>query len=194
MARPQSFDLSSVLQRSLDIFWEKGYASVSIDDLTKATGLSRSSLYNEFGDKHGLFSRALIQYEQQMVATVESILNQQVPIRTRLEHLLDALITEALSDEKRRGCMLTNAAVEKAAQFGDVTYILHANRKLLESLFKNAFVEAQLKGELNPTANADGLAQLLFMLLQGLRVVSKFENKASDLQLVKRQAMLLLQS
>ena len=44
------------------LFNETGYHGTSVEDLSRATGLSKGSLYGAFGDKHGLFLRALDEY------------------------------------------------------------------------------------------------------------------------------------
>ena len=62
MPRPRKFDESDVIAAARDEFWTRGYAATSVDDLTAATGLGKGSLYGAFGDKHGLFMRALDDY------------------------------------------------------------------------------------------------------------------------------------
>ena len=62
MPRPRKFDESDVVAAARDEFWLRGYAATSVDDLTSVTGLGKGSLYGAFGDKHGLFLRALDDY------------------------------------------------------------------------------------------------------------------------------------
>ena len=62
MPRPREFDESDVVAAARDEFWSRGYAATSVDDLTAVTGLGKGSLYGAFGDKHGLFLRALDDY------------------------------------------------------------------------------------------------------------------------------------
>ena len=62
MPRPRKFDESDVVAAARDEFWLRGYAATSVDDLTSVTGLGKGSLYGAFGDKHGLFIRALDDY------------------------------------------------------------------------------------------------------------------------------------
>ena len=62
MPRPRNFDEDTVVAAARDRFWGGGYAATSVDDLTAATGLGKGSLYGAFGDKHGLFVRALDGY------------------------------------------------------------------------------------------------------------------------------------
>ena len=62
MARPRSFDETTVLDAALGGFWGRGYEATSIRDLTAAMGISGPSLYNAFGDKRALFAEALDHY------------------------------------------------------------------------------------------------------------------------------------
>ena len=62
MPRPRMFNETDVVAAARDEFWTRGYAATSVDDLTNVTGLGKGSLYGAFGDKHGLFLRALDDY------------------------------------------------------------------------------------------------------------------------------------
>ncbi|HRV92857.1 MAG TPA: helix-turn-helix domain-containing protein, partial [Anaerolineae bacterium] len=59
MARPREFDENEVLDKAMDLFWQKGYEATSIQELLTAMGISRGSLYDAFGDKHALFLAVL---------------------------------------------------------------------------------------------------------------------------------------
>ena len=65
MPRAVEFDNAKVLESAMDLFWKKGYHATSMQDLTEATGLNRSSLYNTFGCKMQLYRTALTQYQKQ---------------------------------------------------------------------------------------------------------------------------------
>ena len=55
MARTKDFDPNIILDRTIDLFWERGYEKTSVQDLVNHLGIGRGSLYNAFGDKHSLF-------------------------------------------------------------------------------------------------------------------------------------------
>ena len=76
MPRSASFDRDAVVSDAMAVFWSVGYEGAAIPELERATGLSRSSIYNSFGSKRGLFDAAVEQY----LDTV---------IRPRLRPLLD---------------------------------------------------------------------------------------------------------
>ena len=48
MARPRQFDPEEVLDRSMHVFWKRGYHDTSVDDLVNATGVRPGSLYDAF--------------------------------------------------------------------------------------------------------------------------------------------------
>ena len=72
MARPKEFDRDEALERALNLFREKGYEATSVGELVNAMGVQRQSLYDTFGDKHGLFRAALERYSQMRVEQLQT--------------------------------------------------------------------------------------------------------------------------
>ena len=68
MARPREFDRDEALERATGVFWAKGFASTSTDDLLTAMGIGRQSLYNAFQDKRALYLEALERYQRTTTA------------------------------------------------------------------------------------------------------------------------------
>ena len=56
--RTKAFNHDEIVDAAMQVFWQLGYSATSIQDLVDATGLSRSSLYNAFENKHGLYAQA----------------------------------------------------------------------------------------------------------------------------------------
>lgn len=61
MGRTRSFDETTTVRRAAAAFLDTGFEGTSVDDLVKATGLHRGSLYQAFGSKRGIFLTALRQ-------------------------------------------------------------------------------------------------------------------------------------
>jgi AcrR family transcriptional regulator len=62
VARRRAYSTDAVVQAAKDAFWRLGYSGAAISELEKASGLSRSSLYQAFNSKEDLFSQALDAY------------------------------------------------------------------------------------------------------------------------------------
>jgi len=140
--RPRNFDEATALESALMVFWTKGYEATSLEDLTKAMGLSRSSFYAAFGSKQELFIRALDHYSRNGLRNLKEV------AQAAEGNPIDAMM-EALSNPQggSKGCMLVNCITELAPHDKEVAEI---GRRHLES------IEEIFAGVLDPN-NPDGV-------------------------------------
>ena len=113
MARTLAFDRQVAVQGALDVFWAKGYESTSIPELESATGLSRSSIYNSFGSKRGLFDAAVDSYLDEIVRPRLRPLTEEQVQPTALDDYLVSLAAVLAHPGKlptANGCLLVNSA------------------------------------------------------------------------------------
>ena len=66
MVRTRTFDPATALSTVVDLFASRGYSDTSMDDIVKATGVSRYGIYGTFGNKRELFEQALERYADGM--------------------------------------------------------------------------------------------------------------------------------
>lgn len=111
MGRTQTFDTAEVVRSARAVFWKHGYEAASVPALEAATGLRRSSIYNAFGSKRGLFDAAVESYLDEIVRPRLAPLAEPAPdaILDYLRGLREAL-ERAGSVIAANGCLLINAA------------------------------------------------------------------------------------
>lgn len=173
MARPREFDLDAVLERAMQVFWAKGYEATSLDDLCKATGLGRSSLYAAFGDKHALLLRSLDRYEALSAGRIATALARPLPIREAIAALLAEFVDQVAAGPGRRGCFIGNCAAELARHDRDALARVRRSLERTEAQFRDALARAKARGELSARANPTALARFLAAGIHGLRLVGK---------------------
>ena len=64
MARPRSFDEAAAVRAAAGVFAARGFDGASVDDLVRALGVQRGSLYATFGSKRALYLRVLGEHVQ----------------------------------------------------------------------------------------------------------------------------------
>ncbi|MCZ2114860.1 MAG: TetR/AcrR family transcriptional regulator [Anaerolineae bacterium] len=148
MARTIAFDETQALDRAMLLFWEQGYEATTVRDLTTATGLSTSSLYNTFGDKRELFLAALQHYRQDERRQFAGILSAPGPLRGTLAGLFAELIETLVADDGLKGSFTLNAAIELGGRDPDVTALLRDHFDDLCDMLADRLSEARLWGEL----------------------------------------------
>jgi len=75
MARPREFDMVQTLNNAMDVFWAKGYASTSLDDLLSSMKIGKGSFYQAFKSKHNLYLLTLEMYKDYMTDHAKSIVS-----------------------------------------------------------------------------------------------------------------------
>ncbi|RVW05914.1 TetR/AcrR family transcriptional regulator [Rhodococcus xishaensis] len=138
MPRTQDFDTAEVIGKVRNLFWDKGFEATSIPDIERVTGLNRSSLYNAFTNKRGLFDAAVEDYLDGVVRPRLRILTDEPSHPDDAVHYYRDL-ADALTDEcSGRGCLLLNSATGFAAHDDTQRRVVDAYRQELFAALTHA--------------------------------------------------------
>lgn len=175
MARQKAFDPEAVLERAMQVFWQKGYEATSIQDLVTAMGINRGSLYATFQDKRQLFLSAIAHYSH--TALQQTIDRLQAPgsARQAIADYFYSLVQALAAQRPCQGCLMTNTIVELSLQDAEIAAQLKQSLLALEEAFYGALVRAKAQAEINPKADLRTLARYLTASVQGLQVISKVD-------------------
>ncbi|MBN8855104.1 MAG: hypothetical protein BGO55_25160 [Sphingobacteriales bacterium 50-39] len=167
------FDEEVVLRRATELFWTRGYNATSMDELTRITGLSRSSIYNSFGGKHALFMRCLRYYLGDQQRQLHELAGKVKPVVPRIRAAFQYAVEEILADRMRKGCMMVNTTTEMVNQDKDIAAVSAENMEQMEGIFANWISEGQAAREISTAFNPQMLARHLFNTYSGLKVSGK---------------------
>ena len=149
MARPRGFDEDKVIRKAMAIFWKKGYEATSIRDLEDTTGLSRISIYNTFGDKEGLFLKALDLYHNNAILVFERIAQGGLEDIVRFFEWFARPFSPTADNQS--GCIMVNTVLG-ITQVGKAVYEkVEAYRNMLLSAYTRALQNARAAGEIEAT-------------------------------------------
>ncbi|HEX2034346.1 MAG TPA: TetR/AcrR family transcriptional regulator [Chloroflexota bacterium] len=180
------------LQAALELFWERGYEATSLSDLVEHLGIGRASLYATFGSKHELYVKALGHYLQTRTPDPVELLSQPGPVLPAVRALVERYVEEAICDQRRRGCMIVNAAAERLPGDARVARVVESSWDTLEVALTSAMTRARAQGELGADKDPRALARFLLAVLQGLRVLGKGDPNPERLRDAASQALAVL--
>jgi len=135
MARVKTFDQHEVLEKAMQLFWTKGYYDTSVNDLVKHTGLSRSSLYDTYGDKHRLYILALKKYQEDMGSAMKKLVESAV-----------GNLVRANQDDIEKAF---RKAIKKGQKTGEISK-KHKSKSLARFLF-NTYAGLKVNAKHNPS-------------------------------------------
>ncbi|PTW59677.1 TetR family transcriptional regulator [Breoghania corrubedonensis] len=159
--RPREYDTQAVLDAALRLFWERGYEATSVDALTAAMGLSKSSFYAAFGSKQGVLLAALQCYSDEVNAGWAALVAQADADGAMA--LVNAL---ARPECGSRGCLFANMISERGPHDGEVADLGRQHFARIETLLARC-LDAQ-----NPQTAHDK-ARALMALAFGAMILRK---------------------
>lgn len=181
MPRVKRFDEQEILEKAMHLFWKRGYASTSIQDLVDHLGINRASIYDTYGDKERLFFLAFQHYRKTNTEFLASFLKKEENVKQGFQHLFEMAIQAAATDIDKKGCFVVNTTTELIPGDHMACSVLETNKHTLEGLFHNYLKQGESRGQFKQGKDLKGIAKLLFLLYNGLQVVSKIKPNKKEL-------------
>jgi TetR/AcrR family transcriptional repressor of nem operon len=173
MARTKEFSEDEVLNKAVELFWYKGYNGTSAQDLVNHLGLSRSSLYDTFGDKHTLFIKALQRYRKENAEGVRQVFATHPNVKEAIKFILHEAVKESMQTTVTKGCFMVNTTGELALHDKEVSDIVNSNRQDIEQVFAEAIKRGQEQGQIKKESDPLSLARFIFNNYSGMRVSAR---------------------
>lgn len=164
----------------MPLFWRRGYASTSIDDIANATGANRHALYQEFGGKRDLFLACLAAYSDAVVTPAFARVEHRSADISAIEGFLYFQIARAEeSGLPGSGCLMANTMTEAAPQDAEIAAVVAAHMERLHVGFRRALRNSR---ERPSPRLASALAGVLVVSVQGLWSYSRMTASARELR------------
>jgi AcrR family transcriptional regulator len=186
--RPREFDVEKALDRALRVFWRKGYEGATLLNLTKAMGINRPSLYAAFGNKEGLFRKALDRYAEGPAAYVREALNEPTA-RAVAERLLGGAIDLFADRRNPRGCLMVQGALACGEAAESIRRELVSHRVAREAAVRQRFERALVDGDLPADSDPADLARYVMTVAQGMAVQAAGGATREELRRVMETAL-----
>lgn len=160
-----------VLEKTMTLFWEKGYFSVSIEDIIEATGFNRAAIYKHFGGKDGLFLAMLNRYRNHVTEMLTAPLQNRQDNGLGLHNI--KFFFQSISQLYRKnclskGCFLIATASDIPSHDARVVKFIGKFIQHLRTLFLNNVDAAARNGQLKYDGTSCAIADFLVGNVFGL--------------------------
>ena len=169
-------------------FWQSGYETTSISDLTAAMGITAPSIYTAFGDKKQLFLEAMTHY----AGTPEELdksLHDATSAREAAEQMLLASAKAFTGDATPKGCLLASATASGSKHSIDVqSAVADVRGRIAASLRRRIEHDIDI-GLLPKTTDSRTLALMIIATIQGMSVLARDGVPRAELLALAKTAM-----
>jgi AcrR family transcriptional regulator len=171
--RPKTFDRSVAVNQAMKLFWERGYAGTSFDDLIAAMGISPSSFYNTFGSKEHLYQEAAEAYVARSREWFTGELEGVTNTKTAFHQLLNAAARELTRDDLPSGCMISLACTHVPPTLSAVREMMTGYRCGATTAMADRISRGIDEGDVPKGTNVQALAAFYSALSRGMAVLAR---------------------
>jgi len=190
--RPREFEPDQVLDQALDVFWTRGYAASSLDDLGAAMGIARPSLYKAFGDKEALYLATLERFRDGLAETFRACLAEAPTRRAGILGFLRASIERYTAGDTARGCLVWCTGIADAPTVPRVKELLASMIAELDASYITTLRAARSDGELPRRADVAALGRLLGSTQHSIAMRARAGIPASELERIAVEAVAIV--
>ena len=189
MARPAKFNRDQAVEFAMNAFWKDGYEANSVKALSEKLGITRSSFYNAFGSREGLFEAALALYSAGSPDRAFKTATPDLSVKQVFTDTFRLACKVRAADPEARGCMAVNGVAELCGTHLDLGAKLEAAMLGNISRIETILGWGVARGELAKDTDAHALALSVKTLLVGLNLLCKLVPDESELWLMCRTTL-----
>lgn len=165
MARCVEFNETEIIEKAMNVFWEKGYHGTSMQDLVDAMQINRSSLYNSIGDKHALFMKCVTHYTDVAIKETKGKVAKEP---SALQGLIKIIRDKAAwVVDCERGCLGIKTVFEIAPEDAEIRKLLNKTNEIYLVFLSELIQEAIDGKELDDSEDASLLAEYIMTTFTG---------------------------
>lgn len=187
--RPKCFNEQEALQKAMLLFWEYGYESTSISDLTQSLNITAPSLYSSFGDKSQLFHQCLEYYLKHEACPIERIFQEAKTSKVAIELYLYEHAKKLVQAHKPTGCMLVVSTMNCSEENYDIQHDLLLKRHQTKQKILERLTQGVSEGDLSKQVDLIAMTDFYNTVIQGLTLQARDGLDRTQLNQVISHAM-----
>jgi AcrR family transcriptional regulator len=150
-----------ILQTAEEIFLQKGYSALSMDDIAAQVGIAKGTLYLHFATKDDLVFHLLERDLQHILHMIENSMQSEGSARSKLTRILDFLYQEWLGKHSQFLYLLYNSTELKNAMREKLRGTLQGVVDRITALLD----QGKARGEFDPLIPTDVMVSIFFSML-----------------------------
>ncbi len=183
-----------IVHEAAVLFNTKGFSAASMADIMAATGLKKGGIYNHFANKEELLLAAFDHALAQVYATVVAVIRGEKTSLAKLEALISFYRTYPLAPIIEGGCPVLNGTVEADNRNPLLqARVQQAHSDLITTLAR-VIENGKRYGEFSATTNAEELATIIVITLQGAIGLTRTAQDAKYMEMAADHLLRLIRA
>lgn len=142
--RPKTLEKDAVTDVAMKAYWEDGPTQVSLNDICGRAGVSKPSLYREFGNDDGLAHAALQKYAETVMSKMLSIVAGDAAFADKIRQIAYLSAADRLHEQ---GCLFVKMRAVKAQMGPQTQALIEQIEEMASTAFSELLDKTRASGE-----------------------------------------------
>ena len=173
-----------IIQAAATVFGENGFYSTTMDDLVKASGMSKGAIYHYFKSKEEVYDHMLQQQVEQTISVLADKFSHVHSSIEKMEVLFDLYTSNEWLEEPKINSVRNQLEhwIAGSREVDRMKYERHS--EVFYDLIRSILIEGQNSGEVSRELNALHAAKLFWSMIDGMLLHASVLPSFSYLQIV----------
>ncbi|MCW3466396.1 TetR/AcrR family transcriptional regulator [Chitinophaga nivalis] len=165
--------ISQVLQTAQQLYQRHGIRKVTMDDVAKAIGKTRSALYYYFKNRDELFEAVLFSLVEEVKHELEGVMQAEKKLEAKIRAFC---MTKIKGSEKTRNFMAaieSGMDQEERSRYSDLMSKVHLKMMEAETVLLKQVIREAVASQEIPKPTPASLDTLLFVFLSSIRGIRR---------------------
>lgn len=172
--RPKTLDRDHLIEIAKESFWVEGVTNVSVNEICKRAGVSKPSLYREFGNEDGLKQTVLQNYRDRHLVPLYEAIRSERPFSENVRALSELIQSFRAETTPPRGCLLQDMTTARAQLGESAAKAIEEYRAESLREYKNWVARARKNREISTSlSDAEAAAYIDLQLASAMMLVKR---------------------
>ena len=153
-----------ILQKSLDVFVEQGYEDATFQKIADHCGITRTTLYIYFKNKHEIFLGSIKELLSELETNLRDIIKKDMDSIESLKQILFTIV-DACENNKKLFSVLLNYLLQLKKAGVDTNERVRRRVIKMRHLLSTVLIKGIQKGEIN-SVNVKDINELLYGMIE----------------------------
>lgn len=181
----QRHNREMVISKGINLFWEKGFYNLGVDEICRETGMTKGAFYNAFKSKEQFLLSTIKAYGDFIEAHLQNQLQKgNAKAFTKLKRLYISMLQDQ-ANNKLKGCLVNNTMSELGALNQTVSNLTSIQFERFVKAIEPTVHQAQLQGDLDKNLSSSELSEIIHTAFFGFLTRSKSSETLTDKLMMK---------
>jgi TetR/AcrR family transcriptional regulator, transcriptional repressor for nem operon len=184
-----------LLQAALQLVWEEGVGSASVDDICKKAQVRKGSFYHFFKSKAELIIASLEHHFEGARQEFDRVFSASVPPVERLRGFFEFMARRQAQKAEQAGRVLGCPYASAGVSCSSEEQLIREHVEKIFAIYKKYFETALRDGKADgsiPVKDISATVDTIFELIEGAMAAGRIQNSLKPIQNVGRGAFMLL--